>query len=385
MEVDFFVGRSANPQMVPSTRPPSIKALNVVRWIKSQQEFIESLRALELCRADVFKMSPQSPIFSSINKLLQVSTYALQQLLIAQAKDPDFELPVALLLLDVIPVIAKPFVDYCTALDVKIKDLAAAMTPEILAAVESSASPQLRAAIGRIGGYDKLGVAMQAPLLQVQRYPYYCEALMKGTDDGPDDQNALLKAHEWYTKLSKQCVNVAGRVRANNKPPPAPPRAPGLYADYFYHGRVSRETVSAMFAEDGSPNGWFIVRKDRKTPGMYILSYGLNARLVHAPIRRSGSGNGEFDLGGRKFDSLAMLVKHFKVRRPGLRTSLDTFRARRADSAEEEWSDDWDDANYELGAISPEPLPTVKSGPHKTLEELSNALFDALPTDLNKS
>ena len=257
-EVDFFTGRSADPSFVPGTKPLTAKAQNMVRWIRSQQGFVESLRAFELCRSELFRVSSQHPVFASIAKLRAVSEYFIDQLLTAQAKDPDYDLPLGMLLMDIVPILAKPFVTFCTALDVKTTQLAALQTTENLARYRT-ASDQVRTAVGRVGGLEKLNNALQAPLLQIQRYPFYCMATMSACEPGDPDAETLLQASEWYKKLAAQCVAVSGSVSPNTKLPPVPVlTVSGHYTNYFYHGRISRSTAQQMFVDDGMSNGWYV-------------------------------------------------------------------------------------------------------------------------------
>lgn len=171
-EVDYFIGRSADPSLVPgtryltmhfimqkfilvNTRPLSAKGQKIVRWIKSQQAFIENLRALEVCRVHLFKLKSDHSIFLHIAKLRVTSEYFLEQLLLAQSRDPNFELPIGLLMVDLVAVVARPFVHFCTGLDLNVKNLVKLITKENLARLEG-APEHVKNAIARVGGVSKL-------------------------------------------------------------------------------------------------------------------------------------------------------------------------------------------------------------------------------------
>lgn len=366
-EVDFFVGRSADPSFVPGTKPLTVKGQNIVRWIRSQQGFVESLRAFELCRSELFRVSSQHPVFASIAKLRAVSEYFVDQLLTAQATDPDYDMPIGMLLMDIVPILAKPFVTFCTALDVKTNQLAALQTIENLERFDT-ASDQVRSAVGRVGGIDKLNAALQAPLLQIQRYPFYCMATMAACEPGDPDAETLVQASEWYKKLAAQCVAVSGSVAPNTKKPPVPVLSvSGHYVNYFYHGRISRAAAQEMFVDDGKSNGWFLIRKDKNSKSDSILSYGLNHSLKHVPVKYV---DGAFAIAGRSFETMLELVRHFAVRRVELKTILTYPRLRRPGDAPEESGEDWSAA---LSAFMSDSLKAKKEAEDPALQKDEDA------------
>ena len=172
-EAQFFAGKSADALLVPGTKPPSAKAVDVIRWIKSQKEFIEDLKAVEKCHHILFpRMTAQHATFSSLSKLRRASEYFLEQLLMAQMKDPDLEWPLGMLLLDVIPVIAKPFVQVCTALDVKIDEMKAELQVENMQSTrfKTQVAHNVQMAAARLGTDEKISRIMQSAFMQVRSY-----------------------------------------------------------------------------------------------------------------------------------------------------------------------------------------------------------------------
>jgi len=357
-EAQFFAGKNADALLVPGTKPCSLKAIDVIRWIKAQKEFIEQLKALEKSQPYLFPgMDPQHSTFMSLTKLRRASEYFLEQLLMAQSKDPDLEWPLGMLLLDVIPVIAKPFVQVCTALDVKLEEMKAELQADVVNTVrfKTSIPIDVRLAVGKVASEGKLANIMQSSLLQVQRYPFYCLAMAKHNDDQQDGE-ALAKAHDWYDKLAQQCLSVSGKVTKNQvaskspRPavPPPPTKPGGLYDNYYYHGRISRGTTTALFEADGKRNGWFLFRKDQKKQDTLHLSYGFNQRLFHVPIKMEAGSFSVPQLNiAESFAQLLTLVKHFSVRRAELQAAL-TKPCLRKKNAKEEWFEDVKDVEIDL-------------------------------------
>jgi Ca2+-binding EF-hand superfamily protein len=363
-EVDFFTGRSADPSLRATARPMSNKAQNIVRWIQSQQSFVENLKAFEFCRQELFGVPSDHPIFISIAKLKSVNEHFVQQLLAAQERDPNYEQPVGMLLCDMVPILAKPFVNYCTALDIRIKQLKELYKPENLNRL-NMAPEALRVAAGRLGAIDKLEAAMQSPLLQIQRYPYYCVATMKACTEDDVDQPSLLQAVEWFRKLALQCVAVAGHIVPPQKLPPVPDTPSTIYRDYFYHGRITRATTLTMFQDDGSTNGWFLVRKDKATSDGHFLSYGFNHRLVHLPLVQTSDGM--FQVGKNQFIDLLTMVQHYEKRGQELRTKLVYPRLRLPSDFPEEEGSQWARATVEAEQAMADTV--AKGSEWKTAQE----------------
>jgi len=328
-QAQYFAGQIANPLLTGNTAPLTVKAQNIVRWLASEQQYLETLRNLNICRVTFFDEASKSS-FSVLPQMMNNSQLALEELRIAQLRDPNFSRPIGLLMIDIFPMIAEPVIDYCTALDIKLerakKEIAKYDGMQI---DQTNPAAQSLVALGGVSGVMN---GLSAPFLQVQRYQHYILAIQKACLPNDKDQGPLFVAWQKFSDLAAQVVKIAGKLELNAKPKPKlntlpPPlvlvtkeEADTLFQHPYYHGELSRQQVLELYNTGGKQDGWFLVRKKSVAagPGAYFLSYGAEGRLVHTQVELT---NGKFVL-GREFSNLNSLVLYYGSPRTNLKGAI---------------------------------------------------------------
>lgn len=92
----------------------------------------------------------------------------------------------------------------------------------------------------------------------------------------------------------------------------------------WFHGHLSAKEAERLMLERGI-NGSFLVRESQSKPGDFVLSVRTDDRITHVMIRCQDN---KYDVGGgHKFDSLSVLIDHYK-RNPMVETSGSVVRLR---------------------------------------------------------
>lgn len=321
-QANYFAGKTADPLLVPPTKPLSKKAKAIVRVIASEQQYLETLRNLNIVRQTMFSENDANA-FAVIPQMMNASQLTLEELRIAQSHDPNLERPIGLLMVDLFPAQAEPMLDYCTALDIKVQQVGISLKRLIGASLEVSEAT--RDALSALGGIAGIIEALTSPFKQVQRYPYFVRAIQDESPDHDRDHGPLFIAWQKFHDLSLQVQKVAGKLELNTKPKPKPNKLPPplvevvpggtdeLFKHPYYHGEIPRSKVVDLYNISGS-DGWFLMRK-LPNEKKYILSYCAEGRLVHQPVAMTADG--KFEL-GREFNNLNSLVVYYGSPRTNL-------------------------------------------------------------------
>ncbi|KAH0945930.1 hypothetical protein HN011_007928 [Eciton burchellii] len=92
----------------------------------------------------------------------------------------------------------------------------------------------------------------------------------------------------------------------------------------WFHGHLSAKEAERLMLERGI-NGSFLVRESQSKPGDFVLSVRTDDRITHVMIRCQDN---KYDVGGgHKFDSLSVLIDHYK-KNPMVETSGSVVRLR---------------------------------------------------------
>lgn len=81
-----------------------------------------------------------------------------------------------------------------------------------------------------------------------------------------------------------------------------------VVADCF-HGRLDRQTAEERLSQKGQ-SGSFLLRESERKSGSFVLSYYGNSGINHFRITHS---YGSYFIGGRQFDSLSELIRHYSA------------------------------------------------------------------------
>lgn len=325
-QANYFAGRTADPLLVPAPLPLSDKAKNIVRLIASEQQFLETLRNLNIIRMTLLPERDQKA-FAVIPQLLNACQLVLEELRVAQSRDPNLDRPIGLLFVDIFPVIAEPMLDYCTALDIKVSQVTKSLTSLIGQSLEM---PEVtRDALSALGGINGVINKIPCAFMQVQRYPLFILAIQKSAIPNDKDQGPLFIAWQKYKDLAQQAVKIAGKLEMNEKEKPKPNQLPpplvstptdsdDNFMKYpYYHGEIPRAKVIELY-QAKPENGWFLVRK-LAGQDKYFLSYGAEGRLVHQEIQTSEDGKCVL---GQEFTDLNGLVVYYSTPRTSLNGAI---------------------------------------------------------------
>lgn len=96
-------------------------------------------------------------------------------------------------------------------------------------------------------------------------------------------------------------------------------------ANYFFHGKISREAASQILLQQGNGrNGFYLIRDCSRSPGDYVLSIWIGNQVMHFQVHCLGDNRFTID-DGPVFQGLDSLVAHYSVSPDGLPCQLTGF------------------------------------------------------------
>eukprot|EP00038_Savillea_parva_P000875 m.99382 g.99382 ORF g.99382 m.99382 type:complete len:1726 (+) comp10307_c0_seq1:211-5388(+) len=262
--------------------PSSDRATQAMRVITSVDEFSQRLGILEVTFKKAIEIHPDNggvglrkamQLFSNVEEIAMANAAFLNDLLQIREVDPAFDRPMGPMLQQSLSAMFDPFARYCQDLPFRVAEFRRLMMePDgalFRAALESPA-----------GGVrlDPVAVAtaMEAPFLQIQRYPHYINALWRSSqhDSRKSVGRDVAPLGDALRLASKMCDDIQNVIH-------------NLAADRYAFDE-QRRLAEAQIAEGNSfeailergPDGYGIVI-ERSAYGIFITQVDDNALMSH--------------------------------------------------------------------------------------------------------
>ena len=273
-------------------RPSSERGRQIVKLLASQEKFTDAADDLVLYAKEYENIlldddypGGYDEIFGSCPRLQKIGLYFYEQLVKGQVADPKFEEPIGDLLLNVAKLTKVPFLNYCKELTSKLQT--------VLSMQHDIQSP------GLTKSDEGITAAMEAPFLQIQRFPHFIKAIMRASELNMKasmamDLQTLRAALTEFEDIASKALKLAS-VTQKVEDLAVEIMAVDENAPVWFHGNISREQADEMLKAE--PHGTYLVRQRvNSTESHFVLSLTIHSQeqqvgyVTHHAITRVPAG-----------------------------------------------------------------------------------------------